>query len=149
MAFLYTFSHPWANASSFMRPDASFRWFSTEIFHKVKHTIIPLCWETHFWECFQLHERRCALKDGFGPVLYWSQVSATFLMLSTQPCKRFHHHDRSYGLKDAFYPVFSPTIKLMALSLSFNTQGRKPWLIHSSWGGFDIVFYLHRLGSQN
>ena len=75
-----------------------FRGYSMEFSCKVKHTIIPLSWETLSCICFQLHERTRALKDGLGTVLFWSHVSATFLMFSPQRCKHFRLHDRSCGL---------------------------------------------------
>ena len=70
-AFLYMFPHLWANASSLMRKDVSFRGFVMAFSHKVKRTITPLCWETYFWECFQFHEKKKCLEGmiWYGPFL--------------------------------------------------------------------------------
>lgn len=45
--------------------------------------------------------------------------------------------------------VLSPAMKWMALSLSFYTQGRNPWLIHLTGGGFGMACSPHRLGSHS
>ena len=65
---------------------------------------------------------------GYGP--YLKRRLCHIRGFSTQHCKSFRLHDRRSGLWGALYPVFSPTVNLMALSSWFNTQQENPgWCI--------------------